>query len=91
MRLDKFLKVSRVIKRREVAKQLADAGLIRCNGKTAKPSTELVPGDVLELKLGRHTLIVKVLTLLPHANKDSASSMYKVIEDRIENRGNEDA
>jgi ribosomal 50S subunit-recycling heat shock protein len=91
MRVDKFLKVSRVIKRREVAKQLADAGLVQCNGKPAKPSTELVIGDTLTLKLGRHTLTVKVLALLPHANKDSASSMYEVIEDKVENRGNEDA
>ena len=91
MRVDKFLKVSRIIKRREVAKQLADAGLVTCNGKPAKPATELVQGDELQLRLGRHTLRVKVLSLLPHASKDSAATMYEIIEDKIENRGNEHA
>lgn len=91
MRVDKFLKVSRLIKRREVAKQLCDAGYVQHNGKQAKPSTEVEPGDELVLRLGRHTLTVKVLALLPHANKESASAMYEVIEDKIENRGNEDA
>jgi len=91
MRVDKYLKTSRVIKRREVAKQLADAGLIQCNGKLAKPSTEVEVGDELVLILGRHTLKIKVLSLLAHANKDAASSMYEVIEDTITNRGNENA
>ena len=90
MRVDKFLKVSRLIKRREVAKQLCDAGYVQYDGKSAKPSTEVLPGGVLVLKLGRHTLTAKVLSLLPHANKESASSMYEILEDKIE-RGNEDA
>ena len=91
MRVDKFLKVSRLIKRREVAKQLCDAGYVWNNGKPSKPSTEVNPGDELRLKLGRHTLTVRVLSLLPHANKDVASSMYEIIEDKVENRGNENA
>jgi len=91
MRVDKFLKVSRLIKRREVAKELCDAGYVWINGKTAKPSTEVEPGDELRLKLGRHTLTVKALAILPHANKDSASSMYEIIEDKVDKRGTEDA
>lgn len=91
MRVDKFLKVSRLIKRREVAKQLCDAGYVWSNGKAAKPSTEVNPGDELRLKLGRHTLTARVLSLLPHATKDTAASMYEIIEDKVENRGNEDA
>ena len=85
MRVDKFLKVSRLIKRREVAKELCDAGLVQCNGKPAKPSTEVSPGDVLTLKLGRHTLTVKALVILPHASKEGAASMYEIVEDKIDN------
>ena len=91
MRVDKFLKVSRLIKRREVAKQLCDAGYVWLNGKTAKPSTEVNPGDEMRLKLGRHTLTVKALATPMHANKESASGMYEILEDAIENRGNEEA
>lgn len=91
MRVDKFLKVSRLIKRREVAKELCDAGYVEANGKTAKPSTEIAEGDEIKLRLGRRTLTVKVNTLLPHAGKEKALSMYEVIQDEKENRGNADA
>ncbi|MCR5348802.1 MAG: RNA-binding S4 domain-containing protein [Bacilli bacterium] len=87
MRVDKYLKVSRLIKRREVAKELCDAGLVQVGGKVAKPSTEILPDNEMTLKLGRHTLTVRVLVLLPHANKDSASGMYEIIEDKVDNRG----
>lgn len=86
MRMDKFLKVSRLIKRREVAKELCDASFVLCNGKVAKPSTEVVPGDELRLTLGRHTLTVKVLDISPYANKATASSLYDILEDRIQER-----
>ncbi len=86
MRMDKFLKVSRLIKRREVAKELCDASFVLCNGKVAKPSTEVVPGDELRLTLGRHTLTVKVLGISPYANKTTASSLYDILEDRIQER-----
>ena len=91
MRVDKYLKVSRLIKRREVAKELCDAGLVQVNGKTAKPSLELSPNDKMTLRLGRHTLTVLVTTLLPHATKESAATMYEIIEDKIDNRGETDA
>ena len=91
MRVDKFLKVSRLIKRREVAKELCDAGYVKVNGKDAKPSCELNPEDEITLRLGRRTLTVRVLTLLPHAGKEAAQSMYEVIQDEKENRGTADA
>ena len=91
MRVDKFLKVSRLIKRREVAKELCDAGYVAVNGKTAKPSSEIDIGDEIKLRLGRRTLTVKVTTLLPHAGKEKALSMYEVTQDEKENRGNADA
>ncbi len=91
MRVDKFLKVSRLIKRREVAKELCDAGYVKVNGKDAKPSCELSVGDEITLRLGRRTLTVKVLSLLPFAGKDKALSMYEVTQDERENRGTVDA
>ena len=91
MRVDKFLKVSRLIKRREVAKELCDAGYVVVNGKTAKPSCEIAEGDEIQLRLGRRTLTVKVSTLLPHAGKEKALSMYEITQDEKENRGNSDA
>ena len=86
MRMDKFLKVSRLIKRREVAKELCDASLVLCNGKVAKPSTEVVPGDELCLTLGRHVLTVKVLGVSPYANKETASGLYDIMEDGVKER-----
>lgn len=86
MRIDKFLKVSRLIKRREVAKELCDASYISLNGKTAKPSSEVVPGDEILLHLGRHRILVRVLGVSPYANKATASSLYEILEDKVEER-----
>lgn len=83
MRIDKFLKVSRLLKRRETAKRLAEEGGVYVNGKKAKPSSEVEAGDLLELKLGRHVLKVEILEIRPFANKDQAQSMYKTIEDTL--------
>lgn len=91
MRVDKFLKVSRLIKRREVAKELCDAGYVKVNGKDAKPSCEVNEGDEIILRLGRRTLTVRVLDLLPHAGKEKALSMYEVTQDERDTRGNADA
>ena len=85
------MKVSRLIKRREVAKELCDAGFVQLNGKEAKPSAEVEVGDLLKLKLGRHTLTVKVLSLREHAKKEDAAAMYEILEDIVGNRGSEDA
>ncbi len=80
MRLDKFLKVSRIIKRRSVAKEASDAGRISVNGRDAKPSTVLKVGDTLEINYYKKKMIVKVLSLNENAKKDEADGMYEIIE-----------
>ena len=85
MRLDKFLKVSRIIKRRSVAKEVADKGRIQINGKLAKSSSTLKDGDVLQIQFGNKTLEVKVLALQDSTKKEEASKMYEILsEKRIE-------
>ena len=85
MRLDKFLKVSRIIKRRSVAKEVADKGRIQINGKLAKSSSTLKVGDVLQIQFGNKTLEVKVLALQDSTKKEDASKMYEILsEKRIE-------
>lgn len=79
MRLDKYLKVSRLIKRRTVAKDASDAGIVKVNGKEAKASTKLKEGDILELTFGEKILKVRVLTLKEHVGKEEAASLYEVI------------
>lgn len=79
MRLDKFLKVSRIIKRRTVAKDASDAGVVFVNGKEAKAATKLKIGDILQLHFGEKILKVRVLELKEHVGKDEATSMYEVI------------
>ena len=83
MRIDKFLKVSRLIKRREVAKELCDAGYVCINGKPAKPSSEVSGGEILTLVLGKRTLRVKVNEVRPFANKEQAGELYDVISEEI--------
>lgn len=84
MRLDKFLKVSRIIKRRSVAKDISDQGRILINGKTAKSSSTLNINDELEIKFGNKTLIVKVLALLETTKKEDADKMYEVVSENYE-------
>lgn len=79
MRLDKYLKVSRLIKRRTVAKDASDAGIVKVNGKEAKASTKLKEGDILELTFGEKILKVRVLILKEHVGKEEAASLYEVI------------
>lgn len=81
MRLDKFLKVTRIIKRRTVANELADRELFKINGRIAKPSTSVKTGDILELPLGRHKLTVEVLEVRDYAKKEDVEKMYKVLND----------
>ena len=80
MRLDKFLKESRLIKRRTVAKEACDRGRILQNGKMAKAGSEVKPGDVLELAFGEKKVRVRVLDLIENAGKDRAREMYELIE-----------
>lgn len=84
MRLDKFLKVSRIIKRRTVAKEIADQGRITINGRVAKSSTDVSPNDTLVIKFGNKTLTVQVLQLLETTKKQDAENMFKIISEDYE-------
>lgn len=79
MRLDKFLKVSRVIKRRTVANDACDNGHISVNGKVAKASYDIKEGDTVEVKFGEKTLKFRVLNVKEVVAKADASSMYEII------------
>jgi ribosomal 50S subunit-recycling heat shock protein len=79
MRLDKFLKVSRLIKRRTVANEACDSAHVSVNGKPAKASYEVKTGDVIEIRFGARTLKVEVTALNEHAGKADAGAMYREI------------
>ena len=84
MRLDKFLKLSRIIKRRTLSKEISEASRVKVNGKVAKPATK-VKIDEIEVSFGRTILTVKVLMLKDHVLKDEASSLYEIIkEEKVE-------
>ena len=78
MRLDKFLKVSRIIKRRSVAKEIADQGRILINNRPAKSSSQVVAGDTLTIKFGNKTETVKVNQIVETTKKSEAENMYKI-------------
>lgn len=84
MRLDKFLKVSRLIKRRTLAKEVADQGRISINGQVAKASTNVEVGDELIIQFGQKQVTVKVESLKEVVKKDEATTLYTVIkEERV--------
>lgn len=80
MRLDKFLKVSRIIKRRTVANEACDAEHVAVNGKRAKASYDVKEGDVIEITFGQKTLKARVLNVKEFTTKADASSLYEIIE-----------
>ncbi len=80
MRLDKYLKVSRLIKRRTIANEACDAGRISVNDKIARASYDVKENDIIEINLGSKPLKVKVLKVTEHALKDDAVLMYTVID-----------
>lgn len=80
MRLDKYLKVTRLIKRRTVANEACDAGKITANGKVARASYEVKVGDILEINMGTRPLKVEVLSVSEYATKESASEHYRIVE-----------
>ncbi len=88
MRIDKFLKVSRLIKRRETAKDLCDDADVFINGRKAKPSSEVCQGDKVILHLGRHEIEILVKDIRPFAKKEEASEMFEIIRDEIHERQN---
>ena len=79
MRLDKFLKVSRLIKRRTVANEACDVGRVLVNGKTAKASVKVKPGDVIEIQFGTRTVKVEVLDLQETTKKEEAKELFRYI------------
>ena len=79
MRLDKFLKVSRLIKRRTIANQACDADKIEVNGKVARASYGTKVGDVVTINMGKSPLTVRVLSLTEKVGKDAAAEMYEVV------------
>jgi ribosomal 50S subunit-recycling heat shock protein len=86
MRLDKFLKVSRLIKRRTLAKEVADQGRISINGTVAKASTNVKEGDELTVRFGTKLVTVRVEGLQQTAKKEEAGNLYTVLkEEKVEN------
>ena len=84
MRLDKYLKVSRIIKRRTVAKEAGDGGRVAINGKPAKPAADVKVGDVLEIRFGDRMSRYEVLEINERAAKADAASMYRVLTEEQE-------
>ena len=82
MRLDKYLKVSRIIKRRTISKEISESSRVKVNGKVAKPSTQLKIGDEIEIEFGRSILTVRVKELKEHVLKDDSSMLYEIVSER---------
>lgn len=80
MRLDKYLKLTRIIKRRTVAKDAGESGIVSINGKVAKPSTQVKIGDIIEIQFPQSSYKVKVVDIKEHVKKEDAISMYEVLE-----------
>ena len=83
MRLDKFLKVSRIIKRRTVANVACTAGRVTINDKVAKPSTEVKEGDIISIRLGAKLFTAEILSVREYATKETADYMYRVISNDL--------
>ena len=83
MRIDKYLKLTRLIKRRTVAKELLDRELFKINGKIAKPSSEVEIGDHILLVLGRRILEIEVLMTCDYCKKEESNNLYKIIREEI--------
>ena len=81
MRLDKFLKVSRIIKRRTVAKEVADNDRIKVNDRVAKSSTKLEVDDIVSISFGNKLLTIQVLELRDSTKKEDAQNMFKILEE----------
>ncbi len=81
MRVDKYLKISRLIKRRTVAHDACEQDRIMINGKQAKPSAQVKPGDIVEIAFGNSRVKAEVLSTPEHVSKDGASELYRIIND----------
>jgi ribosomal 50S subunit-recycling heat shock protein len=82
MRLDKYLKVSRIIKRRTLAKEVADNGRILVNSRIAKSSTKLSEGDIIEIQFGNKIVVIKVLELRDSTKKEDSQNMFEIVEEK---------
>ncbi len=80
MRLDKYLKVSRIIKRRTVANEACDAGRVMINGKVARASYDVKVGDIMEIAFGERTVKAEILDVSEVVRKENAALMYKILE-----------
>ena len=80
MRLDKYLKVSRIIKRRTVAKEACENGRVSINGKVAKPSVDVKENDIIEIQFANRTLKAQIINISEHVRKEQAKDLYKILE-----------
>ena len=80
MRLDKYLKGSRIIKRRTVAKEACESGRVSINGKVAKPPNDIKEGDIIEIIFANRKLKAKIINISEHVKKDDAKDMYIILE-----------
>jgi len=82
LRLDKYLKIARIIKRRTVAKDVCEGEKVMVNGRIAKPSADVKPGDIITLDLKNHIFEVKVLAVPPNVRAEEAHTLYEVLRDQ---------
>ena len=82
MRIDKYLKVSRILKRRPVAKELAENGRLFLNGRVAKAASEVEAGDIIRIVFGHREIVLRVLDIREQVSKQEALSLYEVIEEK---------
>lgn len=83
MRMDKFLKVSRIIKRRTLAKELTELGRVEINGKVSKPSSEVKVGDILKIELRDYIMVVKVNVVKENVRANEATYMYEIVSEEF--------
>lgn len=82
MRIDKYLKVARILKRRTISKEMAENDRILINGKVVKPAHEVLPGDLVTVTYGKRQLTIKVLATDEVKRKEQASDLYEVVEEK---------
>ena len=90
MRLDKYLKVSRIIKRRTVANDACSLGHVSVNDKVAKPSTDVKPGDRISVRFGQKLLVAEIRDVRDAVRKEEAALMYRIISDTLNAPDNTD-
>ncbi|MGL4383121.1 MAG: RNA-binding S4 domain-containing protein [Bacilli bacterium] len=84
MRVDKYLQVSRLVKRRAIAKEIVEKGRVKVNDKVAKPGTAVKIDDLLDIRFGLNLITIKVLSINEKTKKDDAASMYEIISNNKE-------